>query len=59
MEDFQESILGGVILVCNRYSEQLVFKLTKRRTLPPEFSEEIFGNGWLWKAASEQFKIAA
>ena len=34
-EDFQEHILGGVILVYNCYSEQSVCNLTKRRTLPP------------------------
>ena len=33
--------------------------LTKRRTLPPVFSEEIFENKWLWVAASERSKIAA
>ena len=56
-EDFQENILGGVILVYDRYSEQSVCNLTKRRTLTPEFSEEIFKNGWLWTAASEQCEI--
>ena len=55
-EDFQESILGGVILVYNRYFEQPVCNLTKIRTLPPVFSVEIFENGWLWTAASEQSK---
>ena len=55
-EDFQENILGGVILVYNRYSEQSVWNLTKRRTLPPVFSGKIFENGWLWTAASEQSK---
>ena len=54
LEDFQEDILGGAILVYNRYSEQSVCNLTKRRTLPPLFSE----NGWLWTDASEQSKIA-
>ena len=39
-EDFQENILGGVILVYNPYSEQSVCNLTKRRTLP-------LRNGWL------------
>ena len=58
-EDFQENILGGVILVYNRHSEQPVCNLTKRRTLPPVFPGEIFENGWLWTAASEQSKIAA
>ena len=33
--------------------------MTKRRTLPPVFSGEIFENGWLWTAASEQSKIFA
>ena len=41
MEDFHENILGGVILVYNRYSEQSVCNLNKRRTLPPLFSGEI------------------
>ena len=61
-EDFQENILGGVILVIlvyNRYSEQPVCNLTKRRTLPPAFSGETFENGWLWADASEKSKIAA
>ena len=49
-EDFQENIPNGVILVCNRYSEQ------KRRILPTVFSGEIFENGWLWIAISEQSK---
>ena len=44
-EDFQVNILGGAILVYNRYSEQPVCNLTKRRTLPPVFSGEIFENG--------------
>ena len=55
-EDFQENNLGEVIVVYNPYSEQPVFNLTKRRTLPPVFSGEIFENGWLWTAASEQSK---
>ena len=58
-EGFQENIIGGLILVCNRYSEQSVCNLTKRRTLPPVFSGEIFENGWLWTVASAQSKIAA
>ena len=58
-EDFQENILAGAILVYNRYSEQSVCNLTKRRTVLPVFSEEIFENGWLWPAASEQSTIAA
>ena len=40
----------------NRYSEQSVCNLTKRRTLPSLFSGEIFENGWLWTVASEQSK---
>ena len=32
--NFQKNILGGVILVYNRHSEQSVCNLTKRRTLP-------------------------
>ena len=56
---FQENILGGAILVYNRYSEQSVSNLTKRRTLPPVFSGYIFENGWLWTATSEESKIAA
>ena len=55
-EDFQENILGEAILVYNRYSEQPVCNLTKRRTPPPVFSGETFENGWLWTAASEQPK---
>ena len=50
------SELGGLILVYNRYSEQSVCNLTKRRTLPPVFSGEIIQNQWLWAAASEQSK---
>ena len=53
----QENILGGVTLVYNRYSEQPLYNLTKRRTVPPVFFGEIFKNGWLWIAASEQSKI--
>ena len=45
-EVFHENNFGGVILVYNRYSEQSVCNLTKRRTLPPLFSGEIFKNGW-------------
>ena len=52
-EDFQGNFLGGGTLVYNRYSEQTVRNLTKRRTSPPIFSGEIFENGWLWTAASE------
>ena len=48
LEDFQENILSGVILVYNRYSEQPICNLTKIRTQPPVFSGEIFDNGWLW-----------
>ena len=33
--------------------------LTKRRTLQPVFSEEIFENGWLRTAASEQSDISS
>ena len=40
-EDFEENILGGVILVYDRYSEQSVCNLTKRRALTPNFSGEI------------------
>ena len=58
MEDFQENILGGAILVYNRYSLS-VCNLTKRRALSPVFFREIFENGWLWTAASEQSMIAA
>ena len=58
-EDFQENILGGVILVYNRYSEQSACNLINKKTLPPVFSGNIFENGWLWTAASEQSKIAA
>ena len=55
-EDFQENILVEAILVYNRYSEQPVCNLTKRRTPPAVFSGETFENEWLWTAASEQFK---
>ena len=54
LEDFQENIVGGVILGYDRYSDQSVCNLT---TL--EFSEETFKNEWLWTAASEQYEIAA
>ena len=43
-EDFQENILGEAILVYNRYSEQPVCNLTKRRTPPTVFSAETFEN---------------
>ena len=52
-EDFQENILGGVILAYDRYSEQSVCNLTKIRTLTSKFSGEIFKNGWMWTTASE------
>ena len=39
-------ILGGVILLCNRYSEKSVCNLTNRRTLTPLFFAELFKNGW-------------
>ena len=59
-ENFQENIIGGVLLVYDRYSEQSLYNLTKRRTVTPEFSGEMFKNGWLWcMAASEQCEIAA
>ena len=41
----------------DRYSEQSVCNLTKRRTLTHEFSGEIFKNGYLWTAASEQCEM--
>ena len=59
LEDFQENILGEVILVYDCYSEQSVCKLTKRSALTPKFSGEVFKNAWLWMAASGQCKIAA
>ena len=55
-EDLQENILSGVILICDRYSEQPICNLTKIRKLPPVFSREIFENSWLWKAASKTSK---
>ena len=58
-EGLQESILGGVILVYDRYSEQSVFILTKRRTQTPAFFGEIIKNVCLWTAASEQLQVAA
>ena len=57
MEDFQEDILGGVILVYNHHSEQSVCNLTIKRTLPPVFPGEIFENGWLWTAEDFQENI--
>ena len=53
VEDFQENILGGVILIYNCYSEQSVCNLTKRMTLSPVFPGEIFEYEWLWTANSE------
>ena len=53
MKDFQQNILGGAILLYNRYSEWSVCNLFKRRTIPPAFSRKIFEKGWLWTAASE------
>ena len=44
-ENFQENIIGGVLLVYDRYSEQLLYNLTKRRTVTPECSGEMFKNG--------------
>ena len=58
-EDFQENILGRVILVYNRYSEHSVCNLTKRRSVQTKFSEESFENRWLYMAPSEQSEIAA
>ena len=49
-------ILWYITMVYNRYSEQTVRNLTKKRTPPPVFSGEVFENGWLWTAASEQPK---
>ena len=46
MKDFHENILCGVVLVYHGYSEQSVCHLTKRRTLPPLLSGEIFKTGW-------------
>ena len=59
MEDFQENILGRAILVYDRYCEQSVGNLTKRKALTPEFSGGIFNNGWLWRVASEKCEISA
>ena len=58
-EDFKQNIIDEAILVYNRYFEQSVCNLTKTRAVLPVFSGEIFENGWLWMAASEQSKIAA
>ena len=58
-EDFQENILGGVILVYSHYSEQLFCNFTKKRFLLPVLSGEIFESGWLWTAASGQSEIAS
>ena len=54
-----QKILGRVILVYYCYCEQSVCNLTKRRTLQPIFSGEIYENGWLPTAASEQSEITA
>ena len=43
-EDFQENTLGAFILAYDRYSEQSVCNLTKRRALTPEFFGESFKN---------------
>ena len=40
-----------------RYSEKSVCNLTKRRNWQRVFSGEIFENGWLRTAATEQSKI--
>ena len=53
-EVFHENNFGGVILIYNHYSEQSVCNLTKRRTLPPFFSGEIFKNGWYSPSRSFQ-----
>ena len=58
-EDFRENTLGRVIVVYNCFSKQSLCNLTKRMTLPLLFPGEIFQNGWLWTAASEQSRIAA
>ena len=42
-----------------RYSEQTVCNLTKRRTQQLMFSGQIFENGWLRTAATEQSEITA
>ena len=44
-QDFQENILGEVILVYNSYFEQSVCKLFKRKALLSVFSGESFENG--------------
>ena len=44
LSEDQENILGGVILVYNRYSEQPVCNLTKRMTLILVFPGGIFEN---------------
>ena len=43
-EDFQENILGRVILVYNCYSEQSACNLTKRKSPQLVFSGENFEN---------------
>ena len=53
-----KNILCGVILIKNRCFEQSVCKFSKRETLLPVFSGEIFENEWIWTAASEHFEIA-
>ena len=40
LQDFQENIIGGAILINNDYSKQSVCNLTKRRTLPQYFLEK-------------------
>ena len=44
LEDFQENILSGVILVYNCYAEHPICNLTKKITLPAVFPGEIFEN---------------
>ena len=58
-QDFRENIRSEVILVYCHNSEQPVCNLAKRKTLTPEFFGEIFKNGQLWTAASEQYEKAA
>ena len=57
-ESFRK-ILCRVILIYYCYSEQSICNLAKRRTLQLIFSGEIFENGWLRTAASEQSDITA
>ena len=52
-ERFQRKYFSWSHFSINHYSKQSVSNLTKRTTLPPVASGEIFENGWFSKAVSE------